>query len=307
MSFSSSSSAIHVNRKRFKHKYCFKWIELFLSALFPIIFGIFTVVFTIQQDSIARANRGQDQALADELRKQIVYDSFINDISKSLLRREFNRSDLNSLRDIRVKTLNALRQVDSKRKREIILFLYENELIRRNNITTETLLNIDQGDLSGIRFIRSSNIKCQLDNLHLPGVLASNLTFEDCRLPYAQFDGASMVGSKFIRSNLFSSKFVDANLTDALFYGNNMRNLNLSGATLVRAKIYYSRVEKVDFTNADLLDSDLNIDQIIQSIGEKSNIFFNTRFPNGSFSIIDSSQLIKDNSAEQMVRDELCT
>ncbi|CAF4880025.1 unnamed protein product [Rotaria socialis] len=109
---SSSSPTMSASRTCSKAKCCFQWMKLFLSALFPLVFGIFTIVFTVQQDSIARANREQDQAQADELRKQTVYDSFIADISKLLLYCNFNRSNVNSLRDIRVKTLNALRQLD---------------------------------------------------------------------------------------------------------------------------------------------------------------------------------------------------
>ncbi|CAM4865879.1 unnamed protein product [Rotaria socialis] len=156
---------------------------------------------------------------------------------------------------------------------------------------------MNQGDLSGIELTASTIVKCQLDNLYLPGIIALNITFDDCRLRYAHFEGASMVTAKFIKSNLFSSTFANVNLTEALFDGNNMQSVNFSGAILARAKIYNSRLEKVDFANADLLGSNLNVDQYIHLVHDKSNI---SRFPNGSFSVIDSSQLIKDGSAEHM-------
>jgi uncharacterized protein YjbI with pentapeptide repeats len=290
----------HISSKR---KCCFSWTKLFLSALFPLIFGIFTIVFTVQQDSIARANREQDQSQIDVLRKQTVYDSYIDTISKLFLRRNFNRSDVNTLENIRVRTLNALRQLDAERKREIIQFLYENKLIRYNKSKIEELVRLDEGDLSGIEFIYSSTLICQFTYLYLPAVLAAKIVFDRCQLQDAQFDGASMVEAKFTKSILSYSKFIKTNLTAAVFDTNNMRSVNFTGAILSHARFHQSKLENVDLTNTDLLGSNLEPDQLTKVVGRKQNILINTRFPNGSFSAIDSSQLIVNGNAELTVSD----
>ncbi|CAF3757361.1 unnamed protein product [Rotaria socialis] len=267
---------------------------------FPLIFGIFTVVFTLKQDSIARINREHDQSLANELRKQTVYDTYIDDISRLLLRRDFNRSDSSYLKIIRTKTLSTLRQLEIERKREIILFLYENELIQNNKYPIEELVALDNGDLIGIEFKHSMTFRCELVNLYLASILVSNIIFNDCQLRNADFNGASMVQATFNDSIMSSGNFMNSDLTGASFNENNMRNIKFAGATLTRARICNSILEQVDFTNADLIESNANIDQLMIPIGEKANIFINTRFPNGSFSAINRSQLILDGSAEEM-------
>ncbi|CAF4243135.1 unnamed protein product, partial [Rotaria magnacalcarata] len=52
--------------------------------------------------------------------------------------------------------------------------------------------------------------------------------------------------------------------------------------------------------NADLIENHLNIDKLTDSSDENLNIFTNGRFPNGSFSVIDFSQLTSDGSVEVM-------
>ncbi|CAF2098195.1 unnamed protein product [Rotaria magnacalcarata] len=202
---------------------------------------------------------------------------------------------------IRTKTLSTLRQLEIERKREIILFLYENELIQNNKYPIEELVALDNGDLTGIEFKHSMTFTCELKNLYLASILASNIIFNDCQLRNADFNGASMVQTTFNDCIMSSENFMNSDLTDASFNENNMRNIKFAGATLTRARIRNSILENVDFTNADLIDSNVNIDQLMSSIGEKANIFINTRFPNSSFSAINRSQLILDGSAEEMV------
>ena len=284
-----------------RRKCCFIWTKLFVSALFPLIFGIFTITFTIQQGSIARANRDQDQAQTDELRRQTVYDNFIDEVSK-LLHHHVNQSLVTYLQDdIRVKTLNSLSQVDSDRKCRIIQFLYENKLIRSDESRIGGIVSLDEGDLSGIRFVQSPKLRCRLDRVILSGVLASNVTFDQCQMHNAQFDGASMIGARFIKTILTSSTFIGTNLTGAVFLESNIRSVNFSSAVLTRAMFYGVRLERVDFTNADLLGSDLTMKQLTNCSDDKSNVLLNTRLPDGSFSVIDPLQLIENGAADMVV------
>jgi hypothetical protein len=108
------------------------WVRVLISTLPSVIFGVFTVVFTIQQNSSSRATRDQDRRYSDAQSRRSIFDNYIDIISERLLNPQFNRSNYEHLQTIRVKTLTALRQLDRDYKREIILFLYENNLIRSN-------------------------------------------------------------------------------------------------------------------------------------------------------------------------------
>lgn len=110
----------------------FPWLKLLISAVPSLVFGVFTVIFTIQQNAFSKATRELEQRQAIEQRKQSLFDNCINVISDLLVNPHFNRSDAQHLRPLREKILMTLRQVDPMHKRDLILFLYTNELIRND-------------------------------------------------------------------------------------------------------------------------------------------------------------------------------
>ncbi|CAF1422646.1 unnamed protein product [Adineta steineri] len=281
--------------------HCVKISKLLLAALPSVVFGVFTIIFTIQQNSTANKNRQQDQRQSDELSIRSTFENYINDISKLLLDTKFNRSNPEHLLHIRVKTLTVLRNVDAHRKRDIVLFLYESRLLRSDVMPNERL-SLKDADLNGLEFIGSSTISIQLDYLYLPDVYLSNGIFEWCTLDYAVFDNASMSNMKLINSSIWSTSFrgiyaPDATMGDLIFYNN-----SFIGATLVRTLFIGGIVwlEKVDLTNVDLLGSHDSQGKLIHYdfTSQDQIIRFNTRFADGSFDDIDSSELIFDGGAE---------
>nr|ACD54822.1 pentapeptide repeat protein-like protein [Adineta vaga] len=198
---------------------CFNWGRLLFSASFPLVLGIFSIIFTIQQNSISQAN---------ELRQQNIYDGYINDISKLLLSPTFNRSNPQQLNYIGFKTVDIIKHLSNAQKRNVIFFLYNHELIRRDKPISQRV----------------------------------NLT--------------------------------GAYLADAIFDGNNINQISFPHATLINSKFLGMKPFITNFTNADLLNSDLTN----KDLSSMKHIIRNTRFPNGSFSVVDNSQLISDGGAE---------
>ncbi len=321
-------------------KRCLDWTKLILSAWLPLVLGIFTIVYTVQQYDISKQNREQDLAIAnanreqdlaiananreqdlnisnanreqdrdiaeairiqdqqqvDELRIQTIYDKYINDISALVLNMKSNVSHENLLIQIRAKTLNALRQLDVERKRNIILFLYESSLIKRNS---NLEVNIAEADLRDVKFIDSSAFSCTFALLAFRNVLADNITFNLCKLDDVVFDGSTMNDGQFFNSNLFRASFVGAHLIGATFADSNFKSANFTNANLRYSKFFNKPFWKVDLTNADLLGSDISNDQLIHN--QDPNILLNTRFSNGSFGDIDASNLVINNGAELSV------
>ncbi|CAF3934643.1 unnamed protein product [Adineta steineri] len=259
-----------------------------MSACLPIILGVFTLIYTIPQDQIAKDNRLQDEKQANEIRQQNIYDKYLEDITKY-------KSDGNiNLEIIRLKTLNAFSQLDIQRKRSIILFLYDIGFIHRNT-TEKERLRLDGADLTGVKFIRSSTFHCQLDSIYLSGILASNIIFSHCRMWYANFDQALLINAQFINCSMSYSSFVSADVSQAKFIGeaNNAERIDFSNSKLI--EMYMS----LPMRNANLTNTDTFNSQIIFSYNLiRVNYFLNTRPPNGTFSIIDTSQLIQDGSAD---------
>ncbi|CAF3005157.1 unnamed protein product [Rotaria sp. Silwood2] len=130
------------------------WIKLILAVVPSIAFGVFTVVFTLQQNAFAAVAREQDQYQASEQRKQAIFDNCIDVISEILLSPNFNRSNVDHLQPIQVKVITALRRLDSPHKRDIIFYLYANKLIR-GDFPLEFRLDLRGADLSEVEFMKS--------------------------------------------------------------------------------------------------------------------------------------------------------
>ncbi|CAF0944471.1 unnamed protein product [Adineta ricciae] len=260
-------------------------------AAFPtIVFGVFTVVFTLQQNQYQQAAHEQDQRQADEINRRVIFKEYIDDM-KELLGKGFHEHINQSLLHIRVQTLTVLRQLDIQRKRDVILFLYENGLIRHDK---QPILHLDGADLSGIRFEKSSMTICNLSHLFLPSIYAENMIFYGCFLYSAVFNNALMSSTKFYSCNMAYSSFVETNLTDAQFHDVQLFGTDMIGAALIRTSIIGGIFQNVNLTNTDLYHSNIN-DQLLYPItigGIAPNTFLNTRFPNGSFSNIQTDNLV---------------
>ncbi|CAF1517902.1 unnamed protein product [Adineta ricciae] len=273
---------------------CFSWSRILLSASFPVIFGIFSVVFTIQQNIISQANREQDQRQANILRQQHIYDAYINDISALLISPSFNESNRHQLNYIGFKTVDIIKHLSKAQKRDIIFFLHNHELLSLNKPASQRV-DLVGADLTNVEFIRSPSLNCDLRNISLQYILASNIVFDRCDISFALFQGAWMVGANFIKSIMHGANFGKANLTDVVFDGNNINLIVLSNAILINSKFLELKPYQTDFTNTDLLNSDLT-DRDLSLLKDRFN---NTRLPNGTFIAVDSTQLINDGGAEK--------
>jgi uncharacterized protein YjbI with pentapeptide repeats len=275
-------------------------VKLSIAALPTIVFGVFTIVFTMQQDSSARAMREQDQRQADENNRRLMFKEYIDDMKELLLDEHFDESINQSLLQIRMQTLTVLKYLDDDRKRDVIKFLYENQLIVHDQPRT---VNLRGADLTGIKFRKSSTEACNLSHIYLPGIYAQNIQFKGCILIHAVFNDSSMAGATFDSCHLWAATFSKTNLSRAYFLNNRMYQVKLDGAILVGSSIRDSLFQEVDLKNADLYRSDIS-DKLLFPLSNgdlKANSFLNTRFPNGSFVDLNSTNLVHHGEAQSLV------
>ncbi|CAF0850739.1 unnamed protein product [Adineta steineri] len=272
-------------------------IKLLLAALPTVAFGVFTIVFTLQQDASAKATREQDQQQADETNRRLIFKEYIDDMTDLLLSKRYDTNINESLLHIRVQTLTVLRNLDGARKSDVIRFLYESHLIHSNQ---PIKVHLNGSDLTGLKFIKSSAESCDLTDIYLPGVYGENILFEGCLLDRAVFDHAEMCGTVFQSCSLVNSTFLETNLTKAHFQDNQLFAAKFNGALLSHSSIKGGVLQGMDFTNADLYQSDIDHEVFypLAHGGLIANIFINARHPNGSFFAIDTNDLIVDGQAQ---------
>ena len=61
------------------------WSRVVLSGSITLILGVFSVLYTIQQAHLARIYREQDQYDNARLRQQMIYDSYMDQMSELFL------------------------------------------------------------------------------------------------------------------------------------------------------------------------------------------------------------------------------
>ncbi|CAF3981239.1 unnamed protein product [Rotaria magnacalcarata] len=286
---------------------CLNITKMILAALPTLVFGVFTTVFALQQNQAARENRKQDQLQAEEKNIRSSFENFIDDISALLLDRKFNRSNPEHLLHIRIKAMIVLGNVDANRKVAIIWFLYESHLLRADRPVNERL-HLNGTDLSNLQFIGRPTSLHSLFYLYLPGVYASNITFQWCNLVGAVFNDAVMPNAKILHSLIYNTSFHQIYapgliLGDLVLYGNNFH-----GAILHRAE-FASGIDifgEVDLTNSDLLHS-FRAQQLVSDaniFAYRSVNYRNARLSDGSFGPIDESNLVINGGAEDTCQSE---
>lgn len=282
---------------------CISWIKLILAVVPSVVFGVFTVVFTIQQNSLSQSTLELDRQQAVQQRMQSIFENCIDTITNVLISANFNGSNPLQLGPIREKVLAALRHVDAVYKRDIIFFLYTNGLIRRDK-ASEYRLDLSGADLHGVQFIKSETMDCDLQYVYLRNVRAFDAVFSDCHLLNADFSGSVMNRSRFYKNFIPVASFVNADLTEAVFIDNAFYAGNFSGATLSKAIFFNNKgFASIDFTNANLFESSISDPDLLGTLPTgnfNTNVLINTWLPNGAF-LVERSQLLINYGAEEKV------
>ncbi|CAF1077067.1 unnamed protein product [Rotaria sordida] len=269
--------------------YCWK---VFISTLILLVLLSFCIVYSIQKEIFFQQKYQHKQQEQFNQQQQLSFDTYIQDISNILLQiTDKNYIDKKFLLHIETKTLMILRNLDINRKKDIILFLYERNLIQNNQ------LNLYGANLNNVELI------CPHDfhYFYLPGVLWSNAIFINCHLTFANLNHAYLINARFINSTLRNASLIETKLDKSYFIQTIIMNVNFHGASLIQADFLQADiVQGNNFTNADLYHAKLTNDQLE---GKKISIikhdFYHARFPNGSFGLLNSEEnLISNGNAE---------
>jgi len=157
----------------------------------------------------------------------------------------------------RLMTLKTLQRLDRRRKRELIQFLWESELINGD----EPVINLSGADLSRIDLSWTTLAQVNLRNVNLARADLSLANLNDANLSGAILRGASaraqLVGADLVKADLRESNLAGARLTKANLAGAVLRLANLSEAlldyaNLVGADLRLANMQAANLNNAYL-------------------------------------------------------
>ena len=243
--------------------------------------------------AIAEAKRTQDSDIAERQRNmsQVQRDyelnttqeqfrdtllvSYINDMALLLMANHGTLTADPIVATIaRAKTLAAIRQLDTSRKRRLIEFLYEAKQLHSSGQP----LDLSDAELNGLNFSGGIKIHRSLRYLSLAGALLINSSFSGRDLIYANFTRAELTGAQFVDSQLgyadlshtiiVRANFHSAQLSSSRFdYAHSRRAMfsktNASNATFIHASLASSDFSTcdcrgIDFFDAKLTDADFS-------------------------------------------------
>ncbi|CAF1406010.1 unnamed protein product, partial [Didymodactylos carnosus] len=248
------------------------------------------------ENDIAVQERLQDKQQQDDSLKENLFSSYLRDITDlTLHNKSININD--RMQYIRSKTLTTLRRLDSERKRNLILFLYESNLISYDQKNPQKhVVDLSGADLNNLNFTSTSKLKYWLKSIKLTNVYLINATFINVYLHRADFTNSIMTDSSFSECVLSDSFFKGGILDRADLTNTVMQNTIFYSSSLFQTNFTNAHIDHVDFRNVNLSRSIISNKQLFDTGSDLHNAFL----PNGSFGpLLDQKSLISNGDGEK--------
>ncbi len=282
-------------RTGFEGKTLWDWLQLLGVLAIPLILGIATLFFGIQQAHLADLQHQSDQRLAQQQheadqrqaldqQRATILQTYIDNIQDLLLNHNLLKSKPgdNVATLARARTLEALQGLDGKRKGVLLNFLYEARLIglvdssngkKEDPIFSLSNADLSNADLSGAN-LSGANLSgailssAFLTSAHLDGAFLNSAFLDQAHLDSAFLSGANLDGAvlggadlsaAFLNGADLSSAFLQsALLNGAHLDGANLGFADLGGADLSAAGLSSAFLSGADLSGADLSGADLS-------------------------------------------------
>lgn len=185
-----------------------------ISATTTLIIGFLTISNIFSEQFLYRPLQIQDNNanynLELERYRQTILTEYLNYTAQLTLDNPLWKLQQNPYL-LRANTQTALSEIDGERKRYIIMFLQDTQLLTFNNYHNAIPL-LKNADLA----------EAKLDKLDLS---------------YANFSGADLTKANFNQANLHQSILINAKLTNALLINADLRGVNLEKTDLINANL----------------------------------------------------------------------
>ncbi len=212
------------------------WLNLLGVLGIPVAVAFGSLWFTAQQ------SKTQDAENEDNQRERALQE-YIDKISDLLLNHNLRGSTLSIDSELviigseikldkevqtiaRARTLTVLSNLDGKRKKNVLQFLYELGLLDRSN----PIISLEGADLSRVTPTMFGVLEIDLPNADLSGANLVGANFQESDLSRANLFGANLLGAIFFGAYLIEADLAEANIGGANFRFARLRGANFRGA-----------------------------------------------------------------------------
>ena len=260
-------------------------IKIMASLILPLTLGMFTIFITLHQQDLAMKQRVEDRQLVREQRMEDQRELQLQrkqeweiatrqyEADKRALRERYQDEILTAyfkeMGDLieksngsvvftnitavlaRVKTLNALRQLDGSRSKHLVRFLYEAKQL--SNEEGYSSIELDGSDLIDIDFTHSK-LEISFKHLSLQGTFMENCSFHKISLHDADFYKTVMENVNFSFAKFRSAIFVETQMTKSSFRSADLVYVDFSKAELIDIDLTDTKARDIDFSFATLTE-----------------------------------------------------
>jgi hypothetical protein len=216
------------------------WLKLLIV---PAVLAGGGIWFNKQQRDrelkIADKQRERELEIADQRTQDEALQAYLDQMSHLLTDKELRRTTdwLDEARiTARARSLAALSRLDGERKRSVLQFLYEAQLINRRESTF----------VEGVTY--------ELGPARIVGLSGADLRSADLR--YIYLSDAALNGALLDNADLREAKLRDIDLGGAYLSGADLTGADLRGASLINAEL--QRKDELNLSGADLSGADLS-------------------------------------------------
>lgn len=212
------------------------WMDLLIV---PALLGI--GAYALNRTVTRRTReRELDQSL------ESAWQEYLEHMAKLLLEKELRESGPDAeVRSVaKARTLATLRQLDRKRKGYLVQFLYDSQLIKKDN----PVVTLDKADLSEI----------DLFNAHLKDSNLEGAYLEGADLSFADLSEAYLNGTTLNNAILHGTVLIGAHLSDSHLLKADLRGADLTNTILCRAKVTDEQLNQAATHDGATLPNDAN-------------------------------------------------
>lgn len=272
------------------------WLNLAQLLLIPFVLTLLGLGFTYQQHQT-------DTTIANDQQQQTILENYMARmtdllLSKSISTRLYESKKGEGVRVLaQATTLMTLGSLNPERKRAVILFLYQADLILWHQRKTDPgfdfpILNLHLADLKGVdlsqillddtylrglymsnanlsnSIIRNSDFsRDDLRGTQLNGTELDGTNFDGALLNGANLNGASLRGASFhgTDTDLSGANLSKANLSGAILNDANLTGVNLTGVNLTGARLIGAKLTGANLSDAKLTGAAVTKEQLDQA------------------------------------------
>ncbi len=239
-----------------REKTLWDWMQLLIVPVVLVIGGFIFNRTEKQLEQVRADERSKiEREIAADNQREEALQAYLDRMSELLIDKGLRNTSEESEERVtaRARTLAILRRLDPARKATVLQFLYESQLIKRNN----PIVLLDGAEITGANLRRIILINTTLRGISFTGANLAEAYLSESNLSGTDFTGANLIGANLRGANVAGAFLSKANLAETYLAEAKLSLVNLAGADVSEANLDGANLDGANLDGANLRGADL--------------------------------------------------